>query len=386
MRDNSNRINTSIVSYLSDLASLLPYYKNPILRVISFLLLLSSVALIFFPNLTGWWKIIFLTLLCTLLIKEYYQRLELENKDSEISELKQGKDKEIQKVTDSLKKDILHTVMEFLGKFFQWKGGFRFTIFTLSQQDGVECIRCTHRIDYGSPAGIPSSHLAYFTKGGGLPGKAWADAWDKERLEDLIDKIKIGNIPEKFLTDREKLKKYYKTTFDMTDEIYDSLGDSKYEIKSYLAVGVVGLRNELSYVLSIDSTESGAFDEFQTAKDATKKNLTEITRIQGQAIASRKEVNEQKADPLVQTETPGKEKNILAKLKIPEEILRAMPQEGRQLFEELTEGDEIPCSAMMFEVMKQRGIVRPPFDIFVYSLAMSLKMIEIIIQKRYPLN
>lgn len=382
MRDNSNRIKTS---FASDLVSLLPYYKNPFLRAASVLLFICSIVLIFLPDLTGWWKTIFITLSCTLLFKEFYQRLELENKDSEISELKQGKDKEIQKVTDSLKKDILHTVMEFLGKFFQWKGGFRFTIFTLSQQGGVECIRCTHRIDYGSPAGIPSSHSAYFTKGGGLPGKAWADAWDKERLEDLIDKIKIGNIPEKFLTDREKLREYYKTTFDMTDEIYDSLGDSKYEIKSYLAVGVVGLRNELSYVLSIDSTEPGAFDEFQTVKDATKKKLTGITRIRGGAITSIKEAHEQKAAPLVQTETPEKGKNILAKLEIPEEILRSMPPEGRRLFEGLT-GGEIPCGAMMFEVMKQSGIVRPPFDIFVYSLAMSLKMIEIIIQKRYPSN
>ncbi|HHT9134931.1 MAG TPA: hypothetical protein ACFYD2_08515, partial [Candidatus Avalokitesvara rifleensis] len=192
------------------------------------------------------------------------------------------------------------------------------------------------------------------------------------------------NIPGSYLTDSEKLKEYFKKTFDVTDEIFDALGDEKYQIKSYLAIGIVGLRSELSYVLSIDSTEDDAFDDFQTAKVLKDARLTEITHIQGAIEAAEEETDEEVAQ-VARTDSIEKQDNILPKVEIPEEILRELPPEGRKFFEALAEGKYPQISGVAFEIMGQTGIRRPNIDRFVYTLGMILKLLEVIIQKRYPL-
>lgn len=360
----------------------LSYYENTYLRLISSSLLLCSIALIYFSPET-WAKIIFSIFTFLLLFKEFYQCLELRRKEDKIDELEKKKIKEIEKSGNALRKNILHSLLEFLGKFFDWKGGFRFTIFTLSQENGVECIKSVYRTSFGSPPGISTDHKAYFTKGRGLPGKAWGDAWDKENLEDLIDRIKLGNVPGNILADNSELKEYYKKTFCTTEEIFNSLEEDKNQIRSYLSIGIVGHRNELSYVLSIDSTEEGAFDDFQTTKYIKEGKFAEVTTVQG-AIETTEETEEtdHKEPGTLTTESEQEIGDVFPKVEIPKEFLEIIPQEGQKLFKELEKGKSAQISGMFFAALKQTGIIKPKVDRFVHTFGMILKLIETIMKER----
>ena len=373
--------------FFKGLVSFTSYYDNTYLKLVSCGLLLCSLFLSFwFPSAGG--KALFSLFTFFLLLKEFFQyrdserrNHELLSKKNEISKIKEERKKEIQKSADSLVKDILHSLLAFLGKYFNFKGGFRFTIFTLSQKNGVECIKSVYRTSFGSKAGVSEDHTAYFTKGHGLPGKSWADAWDKENLEDLIDRIKLGNVPGSILDDNIKLKEYYKKKFDVTEEIFNSLGDDKNQIKSYLAIGVVGQRNELSYVLSIDSIEEGVFDDFQTLKGIKDGKEPEITEIhQGTIEATTKMDNEESAKH--EAESEEKTRKFFPKVEIPKEFLEVLPPEGRELFEKLEEVKSSEITGMAFASMKQAGIKRPKVDRFVHTFGMILKIIESIKQQK----
>lgn len=389
---NRNKIG----SFFKVLVSGLSYYENIILRVISACLLLFSFILIFFTP--GKWRILFSLFTFFLLFKEYFQRLESDLKEERINELEKNKNEKIQYSVNSFKEQILHSLLEFLGKFFKWKGGSRFTIFTLAQVNGGKSIKCVYRTSFGSPAGVPCGHKAYFSKGKGLPGIAWGDAWDKENLEDLIDRIKLGKVPEKILSANTGLKEYYKNNFNIDDEIFDSLGDDKNQIKSYLSVGVVGQRNELSYVLSIDSTEADAFDDFQTLKDIKQGKVAEITRIRGEMEAyeeinnknstTTEEVSNNEAKqsaPLTKMENDKNPSNTLINLETSEEILNKIPQTGKEFFEAFKALKEGKCQqrgTMGFDIMKQTIFNRPKIDRFVYTFGMILKLIETIMKEK----
>ena len=90
----------------------------------------------------------------------------------------------------------------------------------------------------------------------------------KDSLSELIDAIQLGKLTDDLLQNRTELKEYFKDKFNATDAIFDSLGDDKYKIKSYLSIGVIGHKTQISYVLSIDSIKSDAFDDFDTFKKA----------------------------------------------------------------------------------------------------------------------
>ncbi len=370
-----------IKSFIIDLFKGLSYYENPIPRFTGLGLFICSIVLIYYSP--GYWKLAFIAFSIFYLIKEFYTKYEFEILKNKFNELQQNRNKEIKNTSNAIKKDVIHTILQFLGKFFNWKGSFRFTILTMYKKNGKEYIKAIYRTAYGSEAGVISGHEAYFTKGRGLPGQAWADAWDKDKLKDLIDRIKIGHISESCLSDSEKLKEYYKTTFNMTDEIYNSLGELKNEIRSYLSIGVVGERNELSYVLSVDSTLPNAFEDFQNLKRVKNQQLIlEREEMRG-SIKGVQEVDKEKTKSLEGIDNT--EDKTLQEMEIPKEILEAIPPKGKALFEELSKPG-YSKRGIILEFMKQTGSVKINIDIFVFMLAMVLKLLDDIIQKKYPLE
>lgn len=131
------------------------------------------------------------------------------------------------------------------------------------------------------PVGYLNRRKSYFLKGQGVPGKAWAHAWRGAETVDLVHCIQFGNVPGNKLGNKNYLREHFREAFNIeSDGIYDSLGEQKHQIKSYMSVGILDDERNLVAVLALDSVEENYFTEFETLKKA-KEDPTIIEQKHG---------------------------------------------------------------------------------------------------------
>lgn len=71
------------------------------------------------------------------------------------------------------------------------------------------------------------------------------------------------------------MRKFFREKCNIVDnKIYESMGPKKFEIKSYMGVGVLGRFERLIFVLGIDSEEADKFVDFETLKQPKSAILT----------------------------------------------------------------------------------------------------------------
>ncbi len=180
------------------------------------------------------------------------------------------------------KKELIRQLFNLLIDNYGWKGTCRVTLFIPSN----DVIKIYDRIRSGRGVGGFSSRT-FFRMGQGIPGRAWQNAWSGEELNQLIEALQIGNVPDSVLADKHELRKFFKEIFVVADDdIYDSLGPAKSTIRSYMAVGILGKNQELICILVIDSGEEGKFASFELLKDTIQKggkiSITETGLIIGE--------------------------------------------------------------------------------------------------------
>ncbi len=190
-----------------------------------------------------------------------------------------------QLVEASLKRELVTHVLNFLMDFYGWEGTCRATLFVLSSDR--KKLQPFDRL----VAGKGPEHFgnAFFTMNQGIPGKAWAKAWKGENLEGLTDAIQVGTVPPQVLKNDAELREFFKQAFGVIDDaIYQSLGEKKRQIQSYMAVGLIGSYpyQSLSCMLVIDSEDEASFADFERLKLAGQSTM--MTEQQGMAIVERR--------------------------------------------------------------------------------------------------
>lgn len=217
-------------------------------------------------------------------------------------------------------KTLIQQLLVLLVDRYGWKGTCRVTLF-IPKDSKRERIIVYDRISTGRGAGYDGD--CFFTMGQGLPGIAWKNAWSGESTQDLIKALHFGNVPNNALKDKNDLRRFFREAFKITDEkIYDSLGPKKTEIKSYMAIGILGRLTELSCILVIDSEDENKFADFEQLQKAQRGTLREAVSIVGRGTASsgKKKSN----DDVSNTKETGKQiatpKEAISKLNKIEEL------------------------------------------------------------------
>ena len=383
-----------VIKFLISLCTFFSYYKNKVLKWSTFGLFAISIAFIFYVPTNKLGKILFAVFLVCLVIKEFFQMRDSENLNNTVAFLRTNQEKIIATNIERYKKDLLTAILDYMGKFYNLKGGTRFTIFRLENLDGRDCLKAYHRINFGSPPGIPTEHPPFFYKGCGLPGLAWENAWDKDSLSELIDAIQLGKLTDDLLQNQTELKEYFKDKFNATDAIFDSLGDDKYKIKSYLSIGVIGHKTQISYVLSIDSIKSDAFDDFDTFKKAKQTTAKiEETIIKQRRIEVRGEKDDDsviRPDELGNLGLPITDNAIdpalpITKIDLPIELQEIFGS-GEDLFKRLSESNISSIVSQYNEVLKKTGTLAPEYDYILFNFGLLLKLIEIVLNMGYSYN
>ena len=174
------------------------------------------------------------------------------------------------------KRILIRNLLSQLNHHYCWQGKCRITLFSLIQtQKDKWAITPYERTSVNAPAGIEGEKVR-FRINKGLPGKAWATAWNGNDINHLSKCLQFGDIPKGILGDKEKLEKYYIETFSMTKEEFQALGDEKYDIASYMAVGIQNHQDmSLAGILVIDSTEHDYFIDFKKMRDVIEPTLIE---------------------------------------------------------------------------------------------------------------
>ena len=179
------------------------------------------------------------------------------------------------------KREMVAQLLNFLIDIYGWKGTCRATLFVPNEK--LTEIRPFGRITGGVGAGKEGK--AFFKIGQGLPGKAWESAWAGEELESLADAVEVGNVPPVVLANPDQLRSFFKETFCVKDhKIYESLGEKKFRIQSYMAVGILGRFKKLECVLVIDSEQPDKFADFEQLRLAKRGRM--MTEEKGMAIFS----------------------------------------------------------------------------------------------------
>ncbi len=176
---------------------------------------------------------------------------------------------------------------------YGWRGDCRVTVFCPHGSDNKTkpILKMGERIWAGHGPSESNESIAFFRKGQGIPGKAWNTAWSGEDPNALIDAIQIGNVPEQVLRRKDALRKFFEEKFGIVDDdIYEALGPKKLDIKSYMAVGILGRYQKLICVLAIDSPEENKFVDFEQLQRVGRGKLTEE---EGFAIMGKEEPSEE---------------------------------------------------------------------------------------------
>jgi hypothetical protein len=174
-------------------------------------------------------------------------------------------------------KDIIRQLITLLMDAYKWKGTCRVTVFIpkWGSHGKTDKLVIYDRISYGRGPGDFQERKVFFTPGQGIPGKAWLSAWSGEDEETLIESLRIGNVLDDAFRNKETMRKFFKEQFDIADDnIYESLGPKKFNIKSYMSVGILGRFQKLACVLSVDSEDSNKFVDFETLQGVKRGKLT----------------------------------------------------------------------------------------------------------------
>jgi hypothetical protein len=265
------------------------------------------------------------------------------------------------------KKELIRQLLDFLMDNYLWKGTCRATLFVIDPKDKKK-ISIYERITAGEGPGNFDQGKCFFRKNQGLPGKAWANAWSGDNIEAIVNHIQFGNVPSEFLRDnRVTHTKFFKEKFGVVDEdIYESMGDNKFKIKSYMSIGILGEHQKLVAVLSIDSEEENKFTDFEQLPGA-QKGAT-LREEKGVTISTEGE----NLGDILNVEKLGKSFERL----LP--VLRKKFGEGT--WEETSEVfKKVSLILHMFQ-SKEVGIVAHVAT-FVFPLAWSLKQIRTILTK-----
>ncbi|MCP4130069.1 MAG: hypothetical protein GY754_03530 [bacterium] len=171
---------------------------------------------------------------------------------------------------DSISK-ILRNNLELLSNYYSWQSGYRITLFIPKKINDSELIMAIDRISYGNRPGM--NKKLYFKKGQGMPGKAWDTAWDGENYNGFIDAVQISHIPKNSLK-KGKLEQYFDKNFNIDGILFGNMSEQKFEIHSYLSVGIIGKYNQLAALLVVDSCDEESFTDFEILKHLNRGIIT----------------------------------------------------------------------------------------------------------------
>jgi hypothetical protein len=174
-------------------------------------------------------------------------------------------------------KDLIRQLITLLMDAYKWKGSCRVTVFVpkWTSHGKKDKIEIYDRISYGRGPGGFDPGKVFFTPGQGIPGKAWSSAWAGDDEDSLLEALKIGNVTDDALKNKEALRKLFKEQFGITDDkIYEALGPQKSTIKSYMAVGILGRFQKLACLIAIDSEDPDKFVDFETLQRVKRGRLT----------------------------------------------------------------------------------------------------------------
>jgi hypothetical protein len=91
----------------------------------------------------------------------------------------------------------------------------------------------------------------------------------------LLQSLQIGNVPDNILKDKKALREFFIKEFGINDDtVYESLGPKKMEIRSYMAIGILGRFQRLACVVCIDSEQSNQFVDFERLRTIPQVRLT----------------------------------------------------------------------------------------------------------------
>ena len=157
-----------------------------------------------------------------------------------------------------------------LNHIYRWQGKCRITLFVAKrcQNNHLELVPY-ERIGGGLPPGVDGCKTS-FTKGEGVPGQAWASAWNGSDVNQLVDSFVFGDVQQSVLQDKGKLKDHFSNIFKISEKTFNSLSDEKYKIASYLGVAILNLDMSLAAALVIDSDDPDKFVDFKLAAKATR--------------------------------------------------------------------------------------------------------------------
>jgi hypothetical protein len=175
------------------------------------------------------------------------------------------------------KRDLVRQLITFLMDQYAWKGTCRVTIFAPrpTKHGDTPTIGIYERIAAGHGPTAEGTNRPFFTKGHGIPGKAWERAWSGEGTDSLVKALQIGNVPDRILADKKELRQFFANEFCIQDDkMYESLGSKKAEIRSYMAVGILGQFQRLVCVICIDSEQENQFVDFERLKTIPNVRLT----------------------------------------------------------------------------------------------------------------
>lgn len=243
----------SVADNLRELFVTASRFDNFFLKAISLIKLYFSVALIFLPFLNSdlmpsWLRLMVAGLAATNLFLAY---VDVNTKPNE-----------------QFKRNLIHNLLSSLNHMYRWQGQCRITLFTLKQvkNDRYE-ITPYERTSVAAPAGIKGAKVC-FERGYGVPGKAWASAWNGGDVNQLAECLQFGDVPRTILHDDEQLREYYIEQFNMSDATYTKLGDEKFKIASYMAIGIQRSDMTLAGVLVLDSQVPDFFIDFKSLQCA----------------------------------------------------------------------------------------------------------------------
>lgn len=185
----------------------------------------------------------------------------------------------------TIKREFIRKILTLLIRAYDWKAICRVTLFVprgYENKSGATEHRIVafERISGGRPSGFDRESPCFFRRSQGIPGKAWGKSWDGNNPDQLIRCFAFGTVPSDVINQRrDKVKDFFRTKFDVSDDdIFDSLSDDKYKIRSYMAVGILNEDQSLAAIIGIDSENENQFAEFEQLQHLADKPMQEVSR------------------------------------------------------------------------------------------------------------
>lgn len=221
-----------------------------------------------------------------------------------------------QKEKERLRKEKLEQVqllLVLLNEVFEWSAKCRVTVFgPTKNSDNEHCITPIERIGAGVTPGIDNERV-FFRIGEGIPGKAWKDTWSGNDPNDILRAFYFGRVPKELLNKEKEdvLRGFYKEKFNVSGEQFEVLSSEKYQITSYMAVGILNQNKSLSVVLVFDTDDETLFHDYKELSGISKKDTIKQTSL------------------MVRTENGGAPKDVV---NMADSVLDQIPPEIKEMF------------------------------------------------------